>query len=118
MTLPFAHLRGDGDDRDVAALGQPTDRPGRLIAIHHRHHGVHQHDVDVRRLTEELDAVMAILRGDDHRAVALQQRREGKDVAEVVVDHQDLRSHQIGAICRTPRSRREHGGSAVHPQLG
>ena len=47
-----------------------ADRPHRVVAVHVRHHDVHQDDVDVRRLLELLDRLLAGLGRDDVHAAA------------------------------------------------
>ena len=43
----------------VVELSDLADRAHRLVAVHLRHHDVHQHDVDVGRPLQDLDAVAA-----------------------------------------------------------
>ena len=52
LALPGADLGGDGDDRELRAPRQLAHRPDRRVAVHDRHHDVHEHDVDVGRALE------------------------------------------------------------------
>ena len=47
--------------------GQLAHRAHRRVAIHARHHDVDEHEVDVRRLLQERDALLAALRRDRPR---------------------------------------------------
>ena len=80
--------------------GHLPDRPHRLVAVHLRHHDVHQHDVDVGRLLQPRDAVPAAL-GVDHLHLApLQEGGQREDVADVVVDdqHRAAGERRIGPV--------------------
>ena len=72
----------------------------RLVAVHLRHHDVHQDEVDVRVRAERLDPVPAVLGEDDLHAVRLEHGGEREDVAHVVVDDQHLLAleHRLGAV--------------------
>ena len=109
LALSGADVRGQGDDREVRAPRQLAHGPHRRVAVHHRHHDVDEHDVDVRRALEDRDALLAALRRDHLELAALEQRGEGEDVAEVVVDHQRLHAGQAGADLPLARRRRLHG---------
>ena len=89
-------LRGDGDDRERR---EPLDRPDRadgLVAVHDRHHDVHQDDVDVRHPLEGRERFGAALGDDDVGMAPFEERRHREDVAEVVVDDEDLRARRSG----------------------
>ena len=61
-----------------------------VVAVHARHHDVRQHEVDVGLCAEMASASGAALGHGDVGAAALEQRGQREDVAEVVVDHEDL----------------------------
>ena len=48
LALAGRHLAGDGDDRERLELLDRPDGADGLVAVHDRHHDVHQDDVDVR----------------------------------------------------------------------
>src|SRR3712207_7248059 len=60
---------------ELLERGDLAHRPRRLVAVHLRHHDVHQHDVGVRVLPEPGERVAPVL-GELHRhAVALEDRK-------------------------------------------
>ena len=82
-------------------LGVLTDHLHRLIAVHLRHHDVHQHDRHVRRRFQRCAIaslpVVAVSTFMPRRSSTLRQR---EDVAHVVVDQQHRAADQIlvGAV--------------------
>ncbi len=67
-----------------------ADRPRRLVAVHLWHHDVHQDDVDLRRRTQDVERLAAVLGPNHVHVPALQHAGQSEDVAHVVVDDQDL----------------------------
>ena len=70
--------------------GSCADRERRLVAVQLRHHHVHQDEVDVARRPQGLDPLTAVLGEQDLHPVRLERAREREDVADVVVDDEDL----------------------------
>ena len=70
-------LGGQGDDRQLAELRQLADRPRRLVAVHLRHHDVHQDDVDVRRPAEDVQRLPAVLGREHVHPPVLQHAGQG-----------------------------------------
>src|SRR5262245_24326927 len=81
---------GQGDDRQDFEPIDPPDGPYRLIAVHPRHHNVHQDQVYVGILVERLDADAPVLGAQDLYFIGLERAGQGEDVANVVVDDQHL----------------------------
>ena len=66
-------------------------RPHRLVAVHLRHHHVHQHDVDRRPCFFSISMPSLPFSAYEHlHLVALEHARQREDVAHVVVDDQHL----------------------------
>ena len=96
----------------------------RLVAVDARHHDVHQHHVDAGVVPEHLDPVRAVVGVEDgHAEPLLERRRQGEDVADVVVDDQHARAEQgrvvpTGALQHLPLGRGEPGLFPVEEQGG
>ena len=75
--------------------GRAPDLLHRLVAVHLRHHHVHQDDGDTGRVLEQLDRLEAGAGGEHLHAAALEHAAEREDVADVVVDHQHLPPDQV-----------------------
>ncbi len=93
-------------------------RSHRRVAIHARHHDVHEHEIELRRPFKERDALLAALRGDRLDADPLKQREQGEDVAEIVVHHHDLHASQIAAGLVLDGRQRFQLGSLSCPRAG
>ena len=85
-------LAGHRDDGEVRELVEGADGTDGLVPVHDRHHDVHQHDVDLGHPLQRGDRVGAALGDGDIGVAAFEERRHREDVAEVVVDQQDLHS--------------------------
>ena len=69
-------LRGHRDDRQAVVARIRPDLPGGLVAVHHRHLHVDQHDVVGRRLywTGDRGHRLAAVIGDGHRRTRARQQ--------------------------------------------
>ena len=65
-------LRGHRDDRQRPELGDLPDRAHGFVAVHLRHHDIHQDAIHARRLEQRLDTGAAIL-GVNHLQIMLLQ---------------------------------------------
>ncbi len=83
-------LGGEGDDRQRTETRQGADGPHRFVAVHIRHHDIHEHGVEVRLALEQFDSRAAVLDVAHGEIPFLQDAGEGEDVADIVVDHQQL----------------------------
>src|SRR6185437_3042339 len=101
--LPVAvhRLRGQRDDGQLREPVHPPDRRHRRIAVHLRHHDVHQHQVDVVGAFEYVDTLAAVLRVADRESALFQHTGEGEDVAHVVVH--DENGLTVEASCEALR---------------
>ena len=107
-TLPVTAMIGSVLNRSIAA-----DRADRLVAVHDRHHDVHQDDVDVGRPLEDGERLGAALGDDDVGVAALEERGQREDVAEVVVDHEDLRPVDRAVVEPSDRLRSRLGAAGA-----
>src|SRR5579862_4556702 len=94
LAVAFHGLRGERDDRQAAEARILADEPHGFVAVHLRHHDVHQDQREVRRAFDDLNRLVTRRRADDVHAVAFEQAAEREDVANVVVDHQHLLAGQ------------------------
>src|SRR5437867_1756960 len=76
-------LGGDCNNREGCQSGQLADRVYRIIPIHLRHHDIHQHNVNTRRLLQDFKPCPAVLGGHDLHVVALQDTRQRKAIADI-----------------------------------
>src|SRR5687767_2565990 len=67
-----------------------ADATGGFIAVHLRHHHVHQYDVDLGIVVQHPQRVVAVLGVLHVHLVTLEDAGQGNDVADVVVDDQRL----------------------------
>ena len=74
-----------GSERNSRNL---ADGPHGFVAVHLRHHDVHQHQIDIRRLLQQLDAGAAVFGVHHFQIVIFQQAGERENIAHVVVHHQ------------------------------
>ncbi len=116
-------LGGQSDDRKRAESGDLPDRPHGFVAVHLRHHDVHQHQIDVRRLLQQLDAGAAIFGVHHFQIVIFQQTGERENIANVVVHHQHLLAEQrqvgFAQLFQDPALlRRQIGFGAMQQQHG
>src|SRR5580658_9716097 len=90
LSLSVYHLAGDGDDREPREALLGPYGAHRVIAIHDRHHDVHEDHVRVDCVLKEGEGIVATL-GHDHRSPpSLQEHRESVGVSEVVIDQEKL----------------------------
>ena len=71
-----------------------------LVAVHFRHHDVHENHAQVGRGLDEVDGLPAVGGADHFNSMALEQRGEGEDIAGVVVHHEHFAPVQdlVGAV--------------------
>ena len=62
----------------------------RLVAVHFRHHDVHQHDAQIGIILDDFNRLPPVRRADDFHLVIFQNRRERKNVSRIVVHHERL----------------------------
>ena len=89
LAVALHRLGGQGDDRQRGVARVGADAPHRLVAVHLRHHHVHQDEVDLGMAVEHLERVAPVLGVEHAHALGLERAGDGVDVAHVVVDHQD-----------------------------
>src|SRR3546814_18266404 len=83
----------------------------RLVAVHFGHHDVDEGDIDPFILIEDGDPLLAALRVEHFRVIALKDACEGVDVPYVVIDDQNTgagrsEERRVGKECvSTCRSR-------------
>ena len=96
--IPFHRLGCHGNNGQRAELRDLADGPHGFVAVHLRHHDVHQDAVNARRVAQHLDPRAAILRVNDFQPMLFEYGGERKNVAHVVVHHQDALSGKPG-VC-------------------
>src|SRR5882724_269429 len=67
-------LGGHRDDRQILAGRHLADFPHCIQAVHLRHHDVHQHDVDVGFLAQDVDGGAAVVGRDDFHRLVFEHR--------------------------------------------
>src|SRR5579875_2323808 len=107
LAVALHRLGGDGDYRQVLEAAVGADCLNRLVAVHLGHHDVHEHDVDVGRLLQGLQGVLAGLRVDDVHVVSLKGAGHRENVPHVVIDDENFsaredRVHVPGALQDLP----------------
>src|SRR5205807_1451661 len=90
LAVALHGLGGEGDDRQQPELMLAADAAHGLVAVHFRHHDIHQHQRQILGALDQLDRLLAVGCRDHLHAVALEQGVEREDVADVIVDHQHL----------------------------
>ena len=83
-----------------ASCGRLADLLHGFVAVHVGHHDVDQSDVNAGRLLENDDAVLAALGVEDLGVIALEDAGQRIDVADVVIDDEDLGAIQFGDVMR------------------
>ena len=71
----------------------PNDLHG-LVAIHLRHHDVHQDDAEIGSRFDGCDGLAAGSGRQDGHTATFQHAAEREDIADVIVDDQHLFAHQ------------------------
>src|SRR3954452_17837244 len=95
LAVAFHGLGRQRNDRKTGEGRIFTNDADSLIAIHLRHHDVHQHDADLRIGFNQGHRLVAG-RGRQHlHAAPLQHARQREDVAGVVVDEQGGLANQV-----------------------
>ena len=101
LALAGRRLAGDGDDGQALEPIDASDRPDGLVSVHDRHHDVHQDDVDVGHPLERGECVGTALDDRDVGVTSLEERRHREDVADVVVDDEDLHAVDRAVLAPT-----------------
>src|SRR4051812_36540902 len=57
LSIAFHSLGRDSDDWQFLQVRNLTNGPGRIQAVELRHHNIHQHRIDIRRVLQDLDRV-------------------------------------------------------------
>ena len=82
------------DDWQVSKFLHAANCADRFIAVHLRHHDVHQHRFNARSRSQQIDAPLAIFSVNDSHVVGLEGAGQREDVAHVVIDDQHFASGQ------------------------
>ena len=110
-------MRGDGDDRqrDVARIH--AQDAGRLVAVHHRHLQVHQHDrIETRRMgTNAFQRLLSVVGHLHLRLPAFEQLHRELLVDRVVFHQQHAQARQVGRRIGLVRRRHERACIAGQP---
>src|SRR6185295_10082529 len=88
FTIAFHGLGRHRDDREVLEPWDLADLTHGLHAVHFRHHDVHEHDVDLLLLLQDLDGIASVVGGEDDHVVLFEHGRKGEDVPHVIVHDQ------------------------------
>ena len=77
----------------------PNDAHG-LVAVHFRHHDIHQNDRYVRSGFEKSNRFAPGSSGQNCHPATFQDAAERKNISDIIVDHQHLLANQclIGAV--------------------
>ena len=93
--IPLHRLGGEGDDGQATEQRIGPDHLHGLVAVHARHHDVHQDDGHVRLGFDDRHGFEAGGRRQNLHPSPLQDAGQGEDVAGVVVDQQHRLIDQI-----------------------
>jgi hypothetical protein len=104
-------MRGQCHDRHRRVRRVLPDQGRRLVAVHHGHLDVHQHDIERRLLAHRVHRFLSVARERDPHARHLRQQLEGDEPVELVVLHQQ---HAPSGQQRR-RLRRFHRGRRAGP---
>src|SRR5690242_6846601 len=96
FTIALHRFRRQRDDRQIAQLRNLTNRARRLVAVHLRHHHVHEHEIDVRRSFQQIDRVLAVLGERDAHAVIIEHGRQREDVSNIIIDDEHVLAGEDG----------------------
>lgn len=89
-TVILHRLGGQGQNRQLRKAFLFPYLCHRLIAVHFRHHDIHQHDIRVRHFVQRFQRLATIIGDGDIEAEFFQLCRERIDVAHVIVHQQQL----------------------------
>src|SRR5215217_2979018 len=85
LSVTFHSLGCNGNDRQLLQVRNFANGPGRIQAIELRHHNVHQHRIDVRRVLQDLDRVASSFRRKYMHIISFQHARESENIADVII---------------------------------
>ena len=105
--------RGEKDDRDQFVPGQPLDLPRRLEAVHHRHQGVHQHQL--RTLLLEQGHRFLPIGGGEHPVPLADDGGQQHPIDRAVLGDEDRQPHGHVRRSRTVVRSWKPRGSCVRP---
>src|ERR1700694_2862904 len=80
LAVAFHGLGSESDDRQQPELMLAADAAHGLVAVHFRHHDIHQHERQIVGALDQLDRLLAVGCRDHLHAVALEQAVEREDV--------------------------------------
>lgn len=106
--------RGEKDDRDQFVTGQPLDLPRRLEAVHHRHQGVHQHQLRTL-LLEQGHRFLPIGSGEHPVPLLADNGGQQHPIDRAVLGDQDRQPHGHVRRSRTVVRSWKPRGSCVRP---
>jgi len=86
------------DHRQVGTLRHGADRGRRGVAVHLRHHHVHQDEIDVLVGPQHPEALVPVGCVDDGEPVQLKDAGDREGVAQVIVNDQDAPAAQA-VVC-------------------
>ena len=95
FTIAFHGFGRQCDDRQRADTRKLANGPGGLVAIHLRHHDVHEHEFRVRVLLQDFNAASAGFRVNHANVMVLQSAGQSENIAEIIVDDQYLPARQV-----------------------
>ena len=88
----------DGYETMRAKLVDLADCTHGFIAVHFRHHDIHQDAIHIGGMEQHLDAGAPVLGVDHVQVMLLEHRGQREDVAHIVVHHQHLLAGQRGVV--------------------
>ena len=88
MPVAFHRFRRQRNDGQFPEARLGANLLHRLIAIHFRHHNIHQHEVNIRARVQLLQRLFAVLRHENIHAFAFHDARQGKNVPHIIINNQ------------------------------
>ena len=98
LAIAFHRLGGDRDQRNVGNCRRIANLAHRLVSVHLRHHDIDQGDIHVGIFIQKGYAIASPLGMQHLDVVGLQHAGQRVDVADVVIDDEDLRAEQAGIV--------------------
>src|SRR6516225_1569745 len=95
FAVALHRLGSQRDDGKPGEQGILPDDANRLVAVHLRHHDIHQNNCDFRVRSDQRDGLAARGRSQHLHAAPLQDTAQRKDVAGVVVHKQGGLANQV-----------------------